>query len=207
MPALCTISGVIFTILTLMTSIFCIALKLGDIPIISLIIILAIIILLGAFVLYYRLARRNGLNAIKSTLSFVTGFVISAGILFVAYIIPHYQIYHTWQSGEIVDGAKIELKTIPTFCPEFYRRIAFKSGKKVDITLDPCGLGEFNVYRLSDGKVFLRCTEISGFHFLLDTKNETVEEMPPSQKIDISKAKHLGVLNGIEFTPENNSKK
>ena len=58
-----------------------------------------------------------------------------------------------WTNGWITDDLPfaVEYRRAPTLCPEYDKRIRFKSGKRVDLLMDTCGYGPFRVYRLNDG--------------------------------------------------------
>lgn len=69
----------------------------------------------------------------------------------------------------------LELKRLPTLCPEFERRISFKSGKKVKISTDTCGLGEFELFNLCGGCLYMKNTA-SAFSYVIDSESERVCE-------------------------------
>ena len=61
-------------------------------------------------------------------------------------------------------------------CPEFDRRIAFESGKRVGIWIDTCGLDKFGVYKLANGAIYLESEVGFGNSYIIDSKNEKVYE-------------------------------
>ena len=85
-----------------------------------------------------------------------------------------------WTKGKITDDLPfaVEYKRAKTLCAEYYKRLLFKSGKRVGLLIDPCGYGPFRVYRLADGNYCL----VDGYGMIdnqrylrVNAKLETVE--------------------------------
>ncbi|MBR1921250.1 MAG: hypothetical protein IJ829_04510 [Kiritimatiellae bacterium] len=62
-----------------------------------------------------------------------------------------------WTKGKITDQLPfaVEYRRLKTLCPEYDKRLLFKSGKRVGLLSDPCGFGPFLVYRLKSGEYCL----------------------------------------------------
>ena len=144
-------------------------------------------------------AIKNGFGKFKTIFSFLGSFALLLLVYVAIAILEMVYTYNTWQRGEIADGICIELRPMFTLTSEYYRRIVFKSGKTVDIMIDPCGKGEFNVYRLPDNSLFLECTwKESRSSFLINPSGETVEQV---EGIDMKNASHIGFLSYTKFYP------
>ena len=88
-----------------------------------------------------------------------------------------------WTRGRITDELPfaVEYKRAKTLCPEYDKRILFKSGKRIGLLIDTCGYGPFQVYLLKDGDYCL----VDGFderpgykeprYLRVNVKSESVE--------------------------------
>ena len=95
--------------------------------------------------------------------------------------------YNTWQSLEIPSSPKcfLEMRARVALCPEFDRRIAFESGKRVGIWIDTCGLDKFGVYKLANGAIYLESEVGFGNSYIIDSKNEKVYEALGGSAIEL----------------------
>lgn len=89
-----------------------------------------------------------------------------------------------WTKGRIADGLPfaVEYSRKSSMCPEYDKRILFKSGKREDLLPDPCGFGPFRVYLLKDGTYCLedgydeyRKDRNHSRYQCVDVEKETVE--------------------------------
>lgn len=136
-------------------------------------------ILAAGFAFHVLQSRKIGISAVYAALSFAAGFAYSIAVsLAVAAAILAVRL-NTWQGVEIPSEPKCELqmRALATLCPEFDRRIAFESGKRVGIWADTCGLDKFAVYKLKSGAIYLKCTVAHGSSYIIDPKGEKVYEV------------------------------
>lgn len=129
-------------------------------------------------VAYIKFAEEKfGFKWIVSAMYFFWVLAASAFIVLGAPAIGCLYACSTWKPAELPVEPKcfLELKRLPTLCPEFERRISFKSGKKVKISTDTCGLGEFELFNLCGGCLYMKNTA-SAFSYVIDSESERVCE-------------------------------
>ena len=81
-----------------------------------------------------------------------------------------------WVGAEEKNGVvpfEVEYQRAPAFTSEYFRRVAFASGKRVGIAMDPCGHAQLAVYALEDGTHALM--DSAGFLCRVDAAAETVD--------------------------------
>ncbi len=81
-----------------------------------------------------------------------------------------------WVGADEKNGVvpfEVEYQRAPAFSSEYFRRVAFASGKRVGIAMDPCGHAQLAVYALEDGTHALM--DSAGFLCRVDAAAETVD--------------------------------
>ena len=158
-----------------------------------------IIIILGiGFCVFLYFARMRKMPFLKSCMSFFAGFAFSF-ILAIAFIAADAFIYYNaWINLIIHPSYSCEMQLNPrfTFCAEYDRRALFKSGKKIGIGMDTCGLSNFKVNRLGNGWLYLECKASWGNSYIVDDVNEKVYMKMPN---GISELKTEGMIDGMDI--------
>lgn len=158
-----------------------------------------IIIILGiGFCVFLYFARKRKMPFLKSCMSFFAGFEFSF-ILAIAFIVADAFIYYNvWINLKIHPSYSCEMQLNPlfTFCAEYDRRVLFKSGKKIGIGMDTCGLSNFKVNRLGNGWLYLECKASWGNSYIVDDVNEKVYMKMPN---GISELKTEGMIDGMDI--------
>ncbi len=136
------------------------------------------IVLLG-FLLYWLAADKNNIGVFGALLGFAVGFVVSYCTVFAVFLLNLLAstLYYSNVALSQYDGCKMQFKRAFAMCPEYDRRIKFKSGKIVGIFPDTCRQSNFAVYKLKNGWLYLKCTGGIGNSFFIDTKNERVYDV------------------------------
>ena len=80
-------------------------------------------------------------------------------------------------------------KRKPALCPEFDRRVRFENGKTVGIFPDTCGRGNFSVYALRNGAVYI---ESEHEKYIIDPRAEKVCEVLGANVAELKG----GLING-----------
>lgn len=81
-----------------------------------------------------------------------------------------------WKGAEEKNGVvpfEVEYQRAPALSAEYFRRVAFASGKRVGIAMDPGGHAALSVYALEDGTHALQ--DSAGLWFRVDAAAETVD--------------------------------
>ena len=151
-----------------------------------------LVILAAGFFVY--LAKRGSKTPkIVAVCEFAVGFVL-AGATTVAVLAAQTAIaMNTWKSRPLPTSHEclMQFKRLPAMCPEYDRRIAFKSGKTVGLSVDTCGQSDFDVYEVG-GKILLK-NKSFGDSFVVDAKNEKVFVLLDSESVAELKG---GVVDG-----------
>ncbi len=151
-----------------------------------------LVILAAGFFVY--LAKRGSKTPkIVAVCEFAVGFVL-AGATTVAVLAAQTAIaMNTWKSRPLPTSPEclMQFKRLPAMCPEYDRRIAFKSGKTVGLSVDTCGQSDFDVYEVG-GKILLK-NKSFGDSFVVDAKNEKVFVLLDSESVAELKG---GVVDG-----------
>lgn len=181
-PAICAFMGAIFT------------LWLAVLPYVSkfvasplLILVPPPAILAAGFAFHVSRSLKRGISAMRATLSFAAGFALSLAVTAAAIAANLAVYFNTWQRLEIPSSPKcfLEMRARVALCPEFDRRIAFESGKRVGIWIDTCGLDKFGVYKLANGAIYLESEVGFGNSYIIDSKNEKVYEALGGSAIEL----------------------
>lgn len=158
-----------------------------------------IIFILGiGFCVFLYFARKRRMPFLMSCMSFFAGFAFSF-ILAIAFIAADAFIYYNaWINLKIHPSYSCEMQLNPrfTFCAEYDRRALFKSGKKIGIGMDTCGLSNFKVNRLGNGWLYLECKDSWGNSYIVDDVNEKVYMKMPN---GISELKTEGMIDGMDI--------
>lgn len=150
------------------------------------------------FCVFLYFARKRKMPFLMSCMSFFAGFAFSF-ILAIAFIAADAFIYYnTWINLKIHPSYSCEMQLNPlfTFCAEYDRRVLFKSGKKIGIGMDTCGLSSFRVNRLGNGWLYLKCQASGGDSYIVDDVNEKVYMKMPN---GISELKTEGMIDGMDI--------
>ena len=141
-------------------------------------------VLCFGFLVHALYARKCGFSFFKVLLSFAVGVLLSAAVASAVIAVSLWVLFTTWESVEIPSEPRCELqlKRKPALCPEFDRRVKFKSGKTVGISLDTCGRGNFSVYALQSGAVFI---ESEYEKYIIDPRAETVCEVLGANSVEL----------------------
>ena len=144
-------------------------------------------ILAAGFAFHVSRSLKRGISAIRATLSFADGFAFSLAVTAAAIAANLAAYFNTWQSVEIPSSPKcfLEMRARVALCPEFDRRIAFESGKRVGIWIDTCGLDKFGAYKLANGAIYLESEIGFGNSYIIDSKNEKVYEARGGSAIEL----------------------
>lgn len=144
-------------------------------------------ILAAGFAFHVSRSLKRGISAMRATLSFAVGFALSLAITAAAIAANLAVYFNTWRSVEIPSSPKcfLEMRALVALCPEFDRRIAFASGKRVGIWIDTCGLDKFNVYKLANGAIYLEYENGFENSYIIDSKNEKVYEVHGDTAIEL----------------------
>lgn len=139
----------------------------------------AFCIVLFGFLLYWLAADKNNIGVFGAFFGFALGFAVSYCTAFAVFLLNLFAstLYYTNVALPQSDGCKMQFKRTFAMCPEYDRRIKFKSGKIVGISLDTCGQSNFAVYKLKNGWLYLKCTGGIGNSFFIDAKNERVYDV------------------------------
>lgn len=158
-----------------------------------------IIFILGiGFCVFLYFARKRRMPFLMSCMSFFAGFEFSF-ILAIAFIAADAFIYYNaWINLKIHPSYSCEMQLNPrfTFCAEYDRRVLFKSGKKIGIGMDTCGLSNFKVNRLGNGWLYLKYKASWGNSYIVDDVNEKVYMKMPN---GISELKTEGMIDGMDI--------
>lgn len=136
----------------------------------------------------YSLVKHRWLRALGqvllagfAALIFVFGFIAFSACLFAFQVFNNFaETEQPWFSTAICEELPFSVEYQPShpFLAEYNKRIAFKSGKRIPICLDPGGVGDFAVYMLEEGCYYL----IDGLDFVwgrseyrVDHNGESVE--------------------------------
>ena len=135
--------------------------------------------------------RKCGFSFFKTLMSFVAGIFVSASVVAAVFAVSLWALFTMWKSVEIPSEPKFELqlKRKPALCPEFDRRVKFESGKTVGIFLDTCGRGNFSVYALRNGAVYI---ESEYEKYIIDPRAEKVCEVLGANVAELKG----GLING-----------
>lgn len=181
-PAICAFMGAIFT---LWLAVLPYVSKFAASPL--LILIPPPAILAAGFAFHVSRSRKRGISAMRAALSFAAGFALSLAVTAAAIAANLAVHFNTWRSVEIPSSPKcfLEMRARVAFCPEFDRRIAFESGKRVGICIDTCGLDKFGVCKLANGAIYLESENGFGNSYIIDSKNEKVYEALGSSAVEL----------------------
>ena len=147
----------------------------------------ALLILVGGIAVHLAFAGRRNFSLWKALGSFALGFTFSAAVTAAVFAAHTWFVLNTWSGVEIHPeySCKMLFKRLPAMCPEFDRYVGFDSGRKIGIHTDTCGLSDFEVYDLGEGRLYLRCMRDFGSSYIIDDKNEKVYEESGGKAIEL----------------------
>lgn len=150
-----------------------------------------LLVLFAGFLVHALYVRKCGFSFFKTLLSFAVGVLLSAAVASAVIAVSLLVLFTRWESVEIPSEPRCELqlKRKPALCPEFDRRVKFKSGKTVGISLDTCGRGNFSVYALQNGAVYI---ESECEKYIIDPRAEKVCEVLGANFVELKG----GLING-----------
>ena len=119
-------------------------------------------------------SRGNKTSKLVAACEFAVGFVLSSAVTAAVFAAQAAIAMNTWESRPLPTSPEclMQFKRLPAMCPEYDRRITFKSGKTVGLSVDTCGQSNFDVYKV-DGKILLK-NKSFGDSFVVDAKDEKV---------------------------------
>ena len=186
MPALCAVMGGGFFLLCLVClSVFHRITGRSGIIFVP---IFAAAVLGTGFVWFLCYARRNEIPPIKSLFSFFIGFIFSAAFPLTIFALSVAMQISIWRALELPTSPRceLEMKRMVALCPEFHRRIRFKSGKTVGLHVDTCGLDEFRVYEIGDSSIYLESqAALGGPSYIVNPRLEKVFYVMGSSAVEL----------------------
>ncbi len=132
-----------------------------------------LVILVAGFFAYSG-SRGNKTSKIAAACEFAVGFVLAGAVAVAVFAAQAAVAMNTWKNRTLPTSPEclMQFKRLPAMCPEYDRRIAFKSGKTVGLSVDTCGQSDFDVYEVH-GKILLK-NKSFGDSFVVDAKDEKV---------------------------------
>ncbi len=140
---------------------------------------IVLFIILSGLLFYRFAAAKNNIGVFGALFGYVIGFIVAfcAVVSVLLLNLLASTLYYSNVALPQFDGCKMQFKRAFTMCPEYDRRIKFKSGKIVGIFPDTCGQSNFAVYKLKNGWLYLKCTGGIGNSFFVDAESEKVYDV------------------------------